>query len=127
MAEGDCSASAWWDRIADIVGCLKRVKNRHRSGRRRGSRQRRWGDAFSAGCPGMEILDAADSWPNRGTHNERLAFAFTMMNDDETVQCQISDAAMDELAEVKGTPSIARRAQKKAAKSERATGRRKAG
>jgi len=34
-----------------------------------------------------------------------------MMNDDETVQCQISDAAMDELAEVKGTPSIARQAQ----------------
>jgi hypothetical protein len=37
-----------------------------------------------------------------GRHdNERLAFAFTMMNGDETVQCQISDAAMDELAEVK--------------------------
>ena len=34
-----------------------------------------------------------------------------MMNGDETVQCQISDAAMDELAEVKGTPSIARQAQ----------------
>ena len=46
-----------------------------------------------------------------GHDNERLAFAFTMMNDDETVQCQISDAAMDELAEVKGTPSIARQAQ----------------
>jgi hypothetical protein len=39
------------------------------------------------------------------------SIAFTMMNDDETVQCQISDAAMDELAEVKGTPSIARQAQ----------------
>ena len=46
-----------------------------------------------------------------GHDNERLAFAFTMMNDDQTVQCQISDAAMDELAEVKGTPSIARQAQ----------------
>src|SRR6478735_1498002 len=46
-----------------------------------------------------------------GHDNERLAFAFTMMNDDETVQCQISDAAMDEIAEVKGTPSIARQAQ----------------
>src|SRR5258705_7667888 len=43
-----------------------------------------------------------------GHDNERLAFAFTMMNDDQTVQCQISDAAMDEL---KGTPSIARQAQ----------------
>ena len=41
-----------------------------------------------------------------GHDNERLAFAFTMMNDGETVQCQISDAAMDE-----GTPSIARQAQ----------------
>jgi hypothetical protein len=46
-----------------------------------------------------------------GHDNERLAFAFTMMNDGETVQCQISDAAMDDLAEAKGTPSIARQAQ----------------
>jgi hypothetical protein len=33
------------------------------------------------------------------------------MNDGETVQCQISDAAMDDLAETKGTQSIARQAQ----------------
>ena len=46
-----------------------------------------------------------------GHDNERLAFAFTMMNDGETVQCQISDAAMDDLAEAKGTPSIARQAE----------------
>jgi hypothetical protein len=46
-----------------------------------------------------------------GHDNERLAFAFSMMSDGETVQCQISDAAMDELAETKGTPSIARHAQ----------------
>jgi hypothetical protein len=46
-----------------------------------------------------------------GHDNERLAFAFTMMSDGETVQCQISDAVMDELAEAKGTPSIARQAQ----------------
>jgi len=46
-----------------------------------------------------------------GYDTERLAFAFTMMNDDETVQCRISDAAMDEVAEAKGTPSIARQAQ----------------
>jgi len=46
-----------------------------------------------------------------GHDNERLAFAFTMMNDGETVQCQISDAAMDELAGVRGTQSIARQAQ----------------
>jgi hypothetical protein len=46
-----------------------------------------------------------------GRDNERLAFAFTMMNDGETVQCRISDAAMDELAGAKGTPSIARQAQ----------------
>jgi hypothetical protein len=46
-----------------------------------------------------------------GHDGERLAFAFTMMNDGETVQCQISDAAMDELAGAKGTPSIARQAQ----------------
>ena len=46
-----------------------------------------------------------------GWDSERLAFAFTMMNGDEAVPCQISDAAMDELANAKGTPSIARQAQ----------------
>jgi hypothetical protein len=46
-----------------------------------------------------------------GHDNERLAFGFTMLNDGETVQCQISDAAMDELAGVKGTENIARQAQ----------------
>jgi hypothetical protein len=40
-----------------------------------------------------------------GHDNGRLAFAFTMMNDGEAVQCQISDA------ETKGTQSIARQAQ----------------
>jgi hypothetical protein len=46
-----------------------------------------------------------------GYDDERLAFKFTMLNDGETVECQISDAAMDELAGVKGTESIARQAQ----------------
>ena len=46
-----------------------------------------------------------------GHDNERLAFKFTMLNGDETIECQISDAAMDELAGVKGTQSIARQAQ----------------
>lgn len=40
-----------------------------------------------------------------GHDNERLA------NDGEPVQCQISDAAMDDLAEARGPPSIARQAQ----------------
>lgn len=42
---------------------------------------------------------------------ERLAFRFTMLCDDETVQCQISDAAMDDLAGMKGTETSARQAQ----------------
>ena len=46
-----------------------------------------------------------------GYDNERLAFKFTMLNGEETVECQISDAAMDELAGVKGTDSLARQAQ----------------
>jgi Protein of unknown function (DUF1488) len=46
-----------------------------------------------------------------GHDSERLAFVFTMLNGGETVQCQISDAAMDVLAGTKGTPSIARQAQ----------------
>ena len=34
-----------------------------------------------------------------------------MLNDDHVVMCQISDAAMDVLAGMKGTESIARREQ----------------
>jgi uncharacterized protein DUF1488 len=46
-----------------------------------------------------------------GHDNERLAFRFTMLHDGVTVECQISDAAMDILEGVKGTESIARQAQ----------------
>jgi hypothetical protein len=42
---------------------------------------------------------------------ERLAFRFTMLSDGEVVHCQISDAAMDELAGMQGTESSARQAQ----------------
>ena len=42
---------------------------------------------------------------------ERLAFGFSMLNDGEMVECRISDAAMDELAGVRGTLSAARQAQ----------------
>lgn len=42
---------------------------------------------------------------------DRLAFRFTMLNDGDVVQCQISDAAMDELAGMQGTESSARQAQ----------------
>ena len=41
-----------------------------------------------------------------GHDSERLAFKFTMQNGGDTVDCQISDAAMDELAGVKGTESL---------------------
>ena len=46
-----------------------------------------------------------------GHDSERLAVRFTMLNDGKVVQCQISDAALDELAGMKGTESIARQAQ----------------
>jgi Protein of unknown function (DUF1488) len=46
-----------------------------------------------------------------GHDNERLAFRFTMLHDADTVECQISDAAMDILGGVKGTESMARQAQ----------------
>jgi hypothetical protein len=42
---------------------------------------------------------------------ERMAFKFTMLNAGKVVQCQISDAALDELAGVKGTENSARQAQ----------------
>jgi hypothetical protein len=35
-----------------------------------------------------------------GHDNERLAFRFTMQNAADTVECQISDAALDELGGV---------------------------
>jgi hypothetical protein len=46
-----------------------------------------------------------------GHDMERLAFHFTMLDGDEAVQCQISDAAMDQLAGMQGTESNARQAQ----------------
>jgi len=46
-----------------------------------------------------------------GHDNDRLAFGFTMLDGDIPVECQISDAAMDELAGETGTLSIARQAQ----------------
>jgi hypothetical protein len=46
-----------------------------------------------------------------GHDPERLAFRFTMLSEGDIVQCQISDAAMDELAGMQGTESSARHAQ----------------
>lgn len=46
-----------------------------------------------------------------GHDSERLAFRFTMLNGVDTVECQISDAAMDELGGTRGTESMARQAQ----------------
>ena len=46
-----------------------------------------------------------------GHDEERLAFRFSMLNEDRVVLCQISDAALDELAGMKGTENIARTAQ----------------
>ena len=46
-----------------------------------------------------------------GYDSERMAFKFTMLNGDEPVQCQISGAAMDDLADCKGTQPFDREAQ----------------
>jgi hypothetical protein len=46
-----------------------------------------------------------------GHDTERLAFRFTMLSGSDIVECQISDAALDELAGSKGTESMARQAQ----------------
>ena len=46
-----------------------------------------------------------------GHDDERLAFRFSMLNVDQVVLCQISDAAMDELAGTKGTESSGRMTQ----------------
>lgn len=46
-----------------------------------------------------------------GHDTERLAFRFTMLNGHDIVECQISDAAMDELGGTRGTESMARQAQ----------------
>ncbi len=46
-----------------------------------------------------------------GYDDERLAFRFAMLNADETINCQISDAATDELMGTKGSPPTVRQAQ----------------
>ena len=42
---------------------------------------------------------------------DRMAFEFTMLNKDQTVPCEISSAAMDELAGKRGTLPAEREAQ----------------
>ncbi|MFZ0765353.1 DUF1488 family protein [Bradyrhizobium sp.] len=51
------------------------------------------------------------SYEIEGHDPERLAFRFSMLNDNQVVLCQISDAALDELAGMKGTENSARVAQ----------------
>jgi Protein of unknown function (DUF1488) len=46
-----------------------------------------------------------------GYDSERMALGFTMLNGGETVECQISGAAMDDLAGGKGTLAADREAQ----------------
>jgi hypothetical protein len=46
-----------------------------------------------------------------GYDNERMVFKFRMLNGDETVECQISGAAMDDVAGGKGTLPADREAQ----------------
>jgi Protein of unknown function (DUF1488) len=46
-----------------------------------------------------------------GYDSERMAFGFTMLNDSEAVECQISAAAMDDLAGGRGTALAEREAQ----------------
>jgi Protein of unknown function (DUF1488) len=46
-----------------------------------------------------------------GYDNERMAFEFTMLNGGERVECQISGAAMDDLAGGKGTLPADRESQ----------------
>jgi hypothetical protein len=45
-----------------------------------------------------------------GHDEQRLAFVFLMVDGDWPVQCQISDAAMDELLGIQGSPPAARQA-----------------
>jgi hypothetical protein len=46
-----------------------------------------------------------------GYDGERLAFKFTMLNADQTINCQISDAAMNELVGTQGSLYTVRQAQ----------------
>jgi Protein of unknown function (DUF1488) len=46
-----------------------------------------------------------------GYDSERMVFKFTMLNATEAVNCQISYAALDDLAGLKGTEAFARQAQ----------------
>ena len=53
-----------------------------------------------------------------GHDNERLAFRFTMLNAADTVECQISDAAMDELAGTENRIAVARSDYNEAARQQ---------
>jgi hypothetical protein len=46
--------------------------------------------------------DASDAGTALGYDIQRMVFKFTMLNGDETVECQISGAAMDDFAGGKG-------------------------
>ena len=46
-----------------------------------------------------------------GYDAERMTFKFTMLNKGETVECEISSAAMDDLASKRGTLPAEREAQ----------------
>ena len=65
------------------------------------------GDPITRG----DLLDAANAGQIIGYDDKRLAFKFTMLNAVETIDCQISDAAMDELIGTKGSPRTVREAQ----------------
>ena len=65
---------------------------------------------FNVG-PGWELSMPLTQGNPLGYDNERMTFKFTMLNGDEMVECQISGAAMDELAGGKGTLPTDREAQ----------------
>lgn len=46
-----------------------------------------------------------------GYDSERMVFKFTMLNSTEAVNCQISYAALDDLAGLKGTEAFAQQSQ----------------
>jgi hypothetical protein len=55
--------------------------------------------------------DAADAGRMLGYDTERMAFRFTMLNNCKAVECEISAAAMDDLARGRGTPLAGREQQ----------------
>src|SRR5258708_3827722 len=86
------------------------MMTRHYVSLKMGCRQNLRGVAFYRGEFGGTSMPLTRG-QSLGYDSERMVFKFTMLNGDEPIECQISGAAMDDVAGGKGTLPADREAQ----------------